>query len=72
LNSGAAPTRAQYQRKLLGDMETEILEGKMPLSSYLPMHPDARMTPAQYKIVADWMNATMAQLAEPPPTGATK
>ena len=68
----AAPTRAQFQRKLLGDMESEMLEGKMPLSSYLPMHPDARLTPAQYKIVADWLDATMVQLATPPTTPPTK
>jgi len=70
LDGGPPLSRAQFQRKLLGDMETDILEGKMPLSSYLPMHPDARMTPAQFKIVSDWMNATMAQLAERPSTGA--
>jgi hypothetical protein len=71
LNGGITLSKTQYQRKILGDMETTILEGQMPISSYVWMHPDARMTPAQFKIVSDWLDATMVQLATPP-SGTTK
>lgn len=32
----------------------EVEEGKMPLSSYLPMHPDARLTPQDLQLLKDW------------------
>ena len=51
----------QYKRKLLGDMETDIQEGRMPISSYLIIHHDARMTPQQYQVVAAWLDAEMGK-----------
>ncbi len=63
---------AQYQSRVLGNMETTIMEGQMPIPSYLIMHPQARMTPEQYKIVSAWLDQTMAQLTEPPTPNAAK
>jgi hypothetical protein len=71
-DGGTPLTTVQYKRKILGDMETDILEGRMPLPSYLLIHTDARMTPQQFTIVSDWLNATMAQLGAPTPPGAAK
>jgi hypothetical protein len=42
-------------------METSIQEGKMPISSYLIIHHDARMSPQQYQVVAAWLDGTSAQ-----------
>ncbi len=71
-SGGTTLTVVQYKRKILGDMETDILDGRMPLPSYVRLHPDARMTPEQFKIVSAWLDATMMQLAAPAPTPATK
>ncbi len=61
---GPSMSVVQYKRKVLGDMETSIQEGQMPIASYLWMHPDARMTPEQYKVVAAWLDAVMIQGAK--------
>jgi len=66
LIGGQPATTVQVQCKILGDMETDMEMGRMPLPSYLIMHPDARITPAQFKIVTDWLHATVAQLNVPP------
>jgi len=63
LVGGQPLTTAQYQCKILGDMETAMMKGQMPLPSYLIMHPDARITPERFKIVTDWFHATVAQLS---------
>ncbi len=63
LIGGQPPTTAQYQVKILGDMETSIMENQMPLSSYLVMHPEARMTPEQFKLVTDWFHQVSAQIS---------
>jgi hypothetical protein len=59
--NGLPYTTVEYKRKLLGDMETEMQEGKMPLPSYLLIHHDARMTPEHYRVISDWLNAEMAK-----------
>lgn len=53
---------AQRQVKVLNRMEDEIMEGRMPPPSYLLLHPDARISPAQNKILTDWSNTTILQL----------
>jgi len=66
---GQPATTVQIQAKILGDMETDMEMGRMPLPSYLIMHPDARITPAQFKTVTDWLHATVAQLNSTPSSG---
>jgi hypothetical protein len=36
------------------DIEEQISERKMPLRSYLILHPDARLTDAERKVLLDW------------------
>lgn len=36
-----------------------ILEGEMPLPNYLPMHPEARLTPAEKQALIDGLNASL-------------
>jgi hypothetical protein len=64
---GFPATTAQVQTKLLGDMETAMLKGSMPLSSYLIIHKDARLTPEQVKVVTDWFHQEVARLNALPP-----
>ena len=62
MGSGRILTQAQFQVKILGDMETAIMEGQMPLPSYLIIHTGARISPAQFKILSDWFHQTAAQI----------
>jgi hypothetical protein len=59
--NGLPYTTVEYKRKMLSDMETDIEEGRMPISSYLIIHHDARMSPEQYRVVADWLEADMGK-----------
>ncbi len=63
LIGGQLPTTAQYQVRILGDMETSIMEEQMPIPSYLIMHPEARMSPEQFKLVTDWFHQLSAQIS---------
>jgi hypothetical protein len=38
----------------LGRIAEEVAEGGMPLRSYLWLHPDARLTPAEVQTLRDW------------------
>jgi len=59
--NGQTMSVVQYKRKLLGNMETSIQEGQMPISSYLIIHHDARMSPQQYQEVAAWLDSEMGK-----------
>ena len=39
----------------------EVEKGKMPLKSYLPMHPEARLTDAQRALLTNWFMALSGQ-----------
>jgi cytochrome c len=39
---------------LLGKMGTQLRQGKMPLPQYLLMHPEARLSDAERKLILDW------------------
>jgi hypothetical protein len=53
----------QKQSDLLGDIGDVITDGEMPLPSYLQLHPEARLTPAQAQTIVRWSDAAM-QAAE--------
>ena len=44
------------KRKLhkLEEISEEVMEGEMPLPSYTPMHPEAKLTIEQRKLISDW------------------
>lgn len=47
-----------YKRKdhKLEEIVEMVEEKEMPLKSYLPMHPEAKLTDSQRKILIDWAN----------------
>jgi cytochrome c551/c552 len=47
-----APTGKAEQRREIGD---SVADGEMPLWYYLPMHPSARLSDADKRILADWV-----------------
>ena len=39
---------------LLGKMNTQLRQGKMPLKQYLFLHPEARLSDAETKLILEW------------------
>ena len=39
---------------LLGKMATQLRQGKMPLKQYLLLHPEARLSDSERKLIVDW------------------
>jgi Haem-binding domain len=52
------------QERKLRQMCDEITDGMMPLSSYLPMHPTARLSEQDKKLLCDWTDEQRERLAE--------
>jgi cytochrome c len=40
---------------LLGKMRTQLRQGKMPLKQYLLLHPEARLSESEGKLILDWI-----------------
>ena len=56
-----------YKKRQLHKLEEiseEVIEGEMPLSSYTPMHPEARLSEEQRKQISDWAIAMREQYSE--------
>src|SRR6266852_1441083 len=51
------------QAKKLQQMCDEVTDGGMPLSTYTPLHPGSKLTPADVKVLCDWTDAERARLA---------
>ena len=51
------------QNKTLQEICEEVTDGKMPLPSYLPMHPGARLSEEDKKTICDWTEAERKRLA---------
>jgi len=51
------------KRKKLEEICEEVRDGAMPLSSYTPLHPQAKLTPEDIKTLCDWTEAERARLA---------
>ena len=49
----------------LGEIADEVSTHGMPLKSYTWAHPEARLTPAEIKLIADWAEARQDALASP-------
>jgi cytochrome c len=45
------------QRDLLARIATEVRNGQMPLSRYLLLHPEARLSEADIQIIYEWTKA---------------
>lgn len=59
-----APDRRDRKLRQICD---EVEDGMMPLSSYLPMHPAAKLSDQDKKTICDWTNAERQRLAATPP-----
>jgi cytochrome c551/c552 len=51
------------QERKLRQMCDEVMDGMMPLSSYLPMHPTARLSEQDKKTLCDWTDAERQRLS---------
>jgi hypothetical protein len=51
------------QNKSLQEICDEVLDGNMPLASYLPMHPQARLSEQDKKVLCDWTEAERQRMA---------
>ena len=47
---------------LLGKIGTQIRQGKMPLKQYLLLHPEARLSEADRKLIVDWIRVERKRL----------
>jgi cytochrome c len=47
---------------LLGKMGTQLRQDKMPLKQYLLLHPEARLSGADRKLIVDWTKAERKRL----------
>ncbi|MGQ0763764.1 MAG: heme-binding domain-containing protein [Acidobacteriota bacterium] len=54
------------QEKSLQEICDEVFDGKMPLPSYLPMHPQARLSELDKKVLCDWTEAERQRMAAHP------
>ena len=52
------------QGKKLQQICDEVTDGGMPLSTYTPLHPGSKPTPADVKTLCDWTDAERARLAK--------
>ena len=52
------------QRKKLQQICDEVQDSAMPLSSYLPMHPKAKLSEQDKKTLCDWTDAERARLSQ--------
>jgi cytochrome c551/c552 len=52
------------QERKLRQMCDEVTDGMMPLSSYLPMHPKARLSEQDKKTLCDWTEAERDRIAD--------
>ena len=52
------------QSKKLQQICDEVSDGGMPLSTYTPLHPGSKPTPADIKALCDWTDAERARLSK--------
>lgn len=50
------------QNKSLQEICEEVEDGNMPLPSYLPMHPNARLSEQDKRVLCDWTEAERQRL----------
>lgn len=57
-----APKKANHKLEEIGE---SVTEGWMPLNSYLWIHHDAKLTPQEAKLVANWASQLQKQIPAP-------
>lgn len=53
------------QSRRLRDMCEQVQDGDMPLSTYTPLHPRAKLSADDVKTICDWANAERARISTP-------
>ncbi|MGE5519956.1 MAG: heme-binding domain-containing protein [Candidatus Dadabacteria bacterium] len=61
-----ATYNAKRKSKKMDGIAKETKEHEMPISSYLWIHKDARLSDAQRQVIVDWANAAKQQLGTTP------
>lgn len=56
---------AKRTKSKLGEIADEVETQGMPLKSYTWMHPEARLTPEEIKLIADWAENLKEEIAPP-------
>ena len=54
----------ERKAKKLGEVVEELQDGEMPPWFYLPMHPEAKLTPAEQETLIRWAKAAAGPAAE--------
>ena len=60
-----SPKKARHKLEEVGE---SVTEGWMPLDSYLWIHRDAKLSPAEVKLVADWAIGLQSEISAPADT----
>lgn len=53
------------QSRRLRDMCEQVQDGNMPLSTYTPLHPKAKLSADDVKTICDWVNAERTRISTP-------
>jgi hypothetical protein len=53
------------QSHRLRDMCEQVQDGNMPLSTYTPLHPKAKLSAEDVKTICDWANAERTRISTP-------
>ena len=53
------------QSHRLRDICEQVQDGEMPLSTYTPLHPNAKLSPADVQTLCDWAKAERARISTP-------
>jgi len=53
------------QSRRLRDMCEQVQDGNMPLSTYTPLHPSSKLSPADVQTICDWANSERTRLSAP-------
>jgi len=51
------------QSRRLRDMCEQVQDGEMPLSTYTPLHPKAKLSTDDVRVLCDWATSERARLA---------
>ena len=53
------------QSHRLRDICEQVQDGEMPLSTYTPLHPNAKLSPADVQTLCDWAKAERSRISTP-------
>ena len=53
------------QSHRLRDICEQVQDGEMPLSTYTPLHPQAKLSPADVQTLCDWAKAERSRISTP-------